>query len=252
MQKEIRVFLVEDDSGTIELLKSYLSVITTNLVVVGEAKSVESAIEQLGELQPDLAIMDVEIENGTSFDVIAKFQSWNLPTIFITAHSHYSLPALKLSAADFLLKPFTSSELKQALERAFQLLFVQSHQNAYQTLLHNYFQKNEFWLLNKHTGQRINVDEIVYIQADSNYSLIFSMNGKEMITKTLKEVEQVFEGMNTPMLRIHKSFLIQPKFVVKIHETDTVTYLQMKNGKQLEVSKRRKAYVLEQLKVGKL
>lgn len=248
MQKKIRLMIVEDNLGMIDLIKSYLAAITSNIEICAIANNVQSAIELIHKEQPEILIMDVEIENGTSFEVLSHFPELTTPVIFITAHSHYSLPALKLSAVDFLLKPFTSKEIKSALEKAFQKLFVQSHHFAYQTLLQNYLQKNKFWLVNKYSGLQLNIDEIMYIQADSNYSVVYLTNSKEMVTKTLKEIELIFEGMQLTFLRVHKSYLIQTNYVERIIDLKSTVSILMKNGKEIEVSKRKKSIVLDQLK----
>lgn len=89
----------------------------------GEAGSVEAAVAVISEVQPDLLFLDVQLPDGTGFDVLSRLPDSVQPlTIFVTAYSHYAVEAFDVHALDYLLKPVSPSRFDAALARARQQL----------------------------------------------------------------------------------------------------------------------------------
>ena len=83
-----------------------------------EADSVKSGIKKIYEVNPDIVLLDVELEDGTGIDLMSSLNAINFQLIFITAHNKYAINAFKFSAIDFLLKPIDSEDLLNAFQKA--------------------------------------------------------------------------------------------------------------------------------------
>lgn len=114
----IRVALVDDEPVAREGLRLWLS-IEPDITVVGEAGNPAEAVALVLRERPDLLFLDVQMPDGTGFDVIERVGGEHLPeVVFVTAHERHALRAFDLAALDFLLKPVREERFRLALERA--------------------------------------------------------------------------------------------------------------------------------------
>lgn len=114
----IRVAIVDDEPVAREGLRLWLAR-ESDVTVVGEAGNPAEAVDLVREHRPDLLFLDVQMPDGTGFDVLSAIAGEHLPeVIFVTAHERHALRAFDLAAVDFLLKPVTAERFRVALERA--------------------------------------------------------------------------------------------------------------------------------------
>ena len=113
----LKVAIIEDEKHTsdtiVEILNQHCKV-----NIVGIADSVKTALELLTESKPDLVLLDVNLPDGTSFDILDQIEECNFGIIFITAFEEFALKAIKFSALDYLLKPVNYLELIKAVKNA--------------------------------------------------------------------------------------------------------------------------------------
>ena len=87
--------------------------------ITGEAASVVAAVALLTERPPDLLFLDVQMPDGTGFDVLQQLPESIRPlTIFVTAHNHHAVDAFTIRALDYLLKPVSPSRFSASIDRA--------------------------------------------------------------------------------------------------------------------------------------
>jgi two-component system, LytTR family, response regulator len=117
MPDSLRALVVDDEPVARELLRSMLDE-SSRVHIVGECRNVAEAVEGIRTLGPDVVFLDVEMPDGTGFDVIARVGADKMPAIvFVTAYDHYALKAFEVVAADYLLKPFDEERLQSTLDR---------------------------------------------------------------------------------------------------------------------------------------
>src|SRR5690349_14493797 len=105
MSNPITTVIIDDEKAARDSLRTMLQMYCDGVVVLGEADNVADARKLIQQVQPDLIFLDVEMPPGTAFDLIQGFDSLKADIIFTTAHGHYAITAIKLSALDYLLKP---------------------------------------------------------------------------------------------------------------------------------------------------
>src|SRR3990172_2274111 len=113
----IRAVIVEDEKKSREVLNKLIQKNCPDLNVVGMAATVEEAVAVIKKEKPDLVFLDIELSDGTGFDILEQVQGLNFEVIFATAYDQYAIKAIKYSAIDYLLKPIDVDELKIAVEK---------------------------------------------------------------------------------------------------------------------------------------
>src|SRR5690554_1212997 len=100
-----KAIVIDDEKNARELLSGMLKLYCPDMTVVGEADGVNSGIEAIKNLKPDVVFLDIQMPDGTGFDLLKAFDSINFKYIFVTAYQEYAIRAFKFSAIDYLLKP---------------------------------------------------------------------------------------------------------------------------------------------------
>lgn len=114
----LRVLIVDDEELGRELLRTRLRAVP-GIEVLGESSNGFDALRAIRELRPDVVFMDIEIPGLDGLRVVEQIAEAQLPlVIFVTGHSAYAPRAFELNAIDYVLKPFTTHRLVEAVERA--------------------------------------------------------------------------------------------------------------------------------------
>ena len=113
----MKIVIVEDQPLLRQNLKQQIDEARLGFEVVGLAASVTEGIGVIIQKKPDFVFFDIEIVEGTSFDILDALPDINFKSVFVTAHGHFAIKAIKYSAFDFLVKPVDNGELINTLER---------------------------------------------------------------------------------------------------------------------------------------
>ena len=91
----LSALIVDDEKKNRESLKKLLNEYCPTVKVLGEADSVDEALLFLNKQKPQLVFLDVEMPNGTGFDLLRQIENIDFKIIFVTAHSHYAIKAIR-------------------------------------------------------------------------------------------------------------------------------------------------------------
>ena len=249
MSEKIKVFLVDDEKDSREVMANLLRNYVSEIAIVGEAANVESAYKGILEKQPDLVFLDIQMPKSNGFSLLKKFEVIPFEVIFVTSFDQYAINAIKFSALDYLLKPVEVSDLKEAVAKA--LAVIGKKQNSSLqiiNLLHD-LQENVARRIAVHSGDKVRFlhqSDIECIEADGRYCRIFLNNSETFVTaKYLKEFESYF-GEKSLFVRISKTYLINIS-QIKSYSKGEPCIIEMATGKLFETSRRKKQEVLERL-----
>jgi len=237
----IKCILVDDELKSRESLKILLEDFCTNVSVMALCQNIDEAVEAIRVHQPNVVFLDIQLQRETGFDLFTKIAEINFEVIFTTAYSEYAIKAFKFSAIDYLLKPIDIEELKKAIAKVDRKL-DQSMNVRLQQLMNNLKStSNGNYKLALPTSDGlvfVRIQDIIYCEASSNYTDIFTSDGKKyIVSRTLKEYEDIL--VDQDFFRIHNSYLINLNAIVKYVRGDG-GYVVMSNNKSLDVSKRKK------------
>jgi two-component system LytT family response regulator len=247
MSKEIRVVIVDDESGARDTLREMIATYCPNLTIVGEGQSVASGIKQIKKSKPDVLFLDIRMPDGTGFDLLEKIDSIDFSVVFLTAYDEYAIKAFKYSAIDYMLKPIDPEELIGCYSKLEKL--VRLERSQFEALMDNLNsnkgESRKIILKTAEVVHLMNISEIIRIESDGNYTRFFANNRQPiLVSKTLKEYDKLLIDQN--FFRVHQSHLINLNRIVQIEKQDGTTVV-MDDGSKVPVSFRKKDLLLSVL-----
>jgi two-component system LytT family response regulator len=241
MKDMIRTLIVDDEAASIAFIKTLIESLAKDLEVVGTATNGYEAIQQIMEQKPQLVFLDVDMPGMNGLEVLKKIPQRDFEVIFITGYSEFALQAIKLRAADYLLKSIEPGDFIMAVAHAREQIRLRQQQRQEgaeaDIPMVRFPTKNGFIYVDR--------NEIEYADGMGSYSNIHKANG-ERIT-VIRSIGQLKEKLTTGnFFRCHNSHLINLDFVTEFLRKDAY-YVVMKSGAQVEVSRRNKDQLLEEL-----
>ncbi len=215
----LSVVVIDDESKARETIVNILGLSRNSPTIAGEADSVASGFELINRTQPDLVLLDINLSDGTGFDLLKKFNGFQFKLIFITAHEEYAIQAFKFSAVDYILKPVVASDLLNAVEKAGKAIQQQETELKISALLANLDKIKKIVLKTAESIHIIHVKNIIRCEADINYTNFYLDNGERLIvSRTLKEFAEMLEPAG--FFRTHQSHLVNLDHVSRFDKTE--------------------------------
>ncbi len=246
---KIKSIIVDDEKNGREnlagLLKSYCSRVT----VVGEADSVKSAIDLIEMVHPDLVFLDIEMPVADGFALLEHFREYPFEVIFVTAYDNYAIKAIRFAAADYILKPINTDDLKDAVDKVFERISLKQENDRLRQLYRNIQQPKDprIGLACGDTIEFVEVNALVRCQGEGNYTHFYFEDRKPLlVSRSLVEFEELLDEYS--FLRVHKTHLVNLNKVIALLRNEGGV-LRMSNGDMIPISRRRKDTVVERLKI---
>ena len=237
----IKCIIVDDENKSQESLKILLEDFCEGVEVKALCQNVAEAISALATHNPDLVFLDIHLQRETGFDLLTQAKKIDFEVVFTTAYSEYAIKAFKFSAIDYLLKPIDIEELRKSLDKVRKRLTNDISgrlEQLIQNLKPNPTQNYKLALPTSDGLIFAKVSDILYCEASSNYTEIFTTDGKKhTVSRTLKEYEDLLSDHE--FFRIHNSYLININ-AIKKYVRGEGGYVIMSNDASLDVSKRKK------------
>ena len=249
MQHKIRSIIVEDESAAREVLRNYLTKYCPQITLIGEAQHIKEAVPLLHELKPQLVFLDVEMPFGNAFDVLEACKDVSFKTIFVTAFSEYSLKALNMSAAYYLLKPISIEELIIAVNKVQEEILKQNDFDRNKIIIENFKEnkpeKQQIILPTLEGFEVIKIEHIIRLKGNGNFTDIYLNDGtKKMVCRFLKHFTEL---LPFPFMRVHKTHIININFVKSYHK-GSGGYVTLLDNTEIEISPNYKEEFLEKFK----
>jgi two-component system LytT family response regulator len=239
----LKAVIIDDENDSRQILASYLKKYCPDVEVCGFGESVTTGLEAIKKFQPDIVFLDIEMPYGNGFDLLDKLREVTFETVFVTAFDNYAIRALNQSAAYYLLKPVNIDELVKAVEKI-KVERSKATPTRTQLLVDNFTTGKQRMMLPTLEGfEIVSINSILYCEAADNFTKFYFDDGNPLlICRTLKYFEDILTEHK--FLRIHRSYLINPEFVVR-YSKGKGGYVTMKNNQELEVSPNKKKELLE-------
>ena len=229
---KIKALIVDDERLARVNLRRMLEPFT-EIEIVGEAFSCESAVEQINLNKPQLIFLDIQLSGETGFDLLELIDN-SIKIVFVTAYDEYAIRAFEVNAIDYLLKPVNPERLKASIDR------VIKRENNHKNSAKNYEYSDSIYVrLNNYASRFIKISSITFIEPVGNYSKIVTIEGKHcLVLKTLKQWQEELPDNN--FVRIHRSSIVNIEHVERIEKKSNTPHRAfLKNiSEPLEVSRR--------------
>jgi two-component system LytT family response regulator len=241
----IKAIIVDDEPSAAEIISLLLKAEAPEIEVCSICANIDDAVKDIALHDPGILFLDVELADGTGFDILEKFAVLNARVIFITAYEHYSLKAIKHHAFDYILKPIDPNEFRKTLKDILGTIKTASPEHH----LLDYFKKLEakkIALPTRNGYKYHDIDSIIFLEAEGSYTRVYFTGGQDaLISKGLREFETPL--LDKGFLRVHKSYFVNIRHVTELRKDDG-GYLLMSNAKTVPLSAKNREDVFDELR----
>lgn len=229
----IKIAIIEDEYAGQQLIKGILTNNFPNCEIVAICETVSMGVQCIKKYQPDLVLIDVELKDGTGFDLLTNFEYNRLfEIIFVTAYSKYALNAIKEMALDYILKPINISEFIKGIEKAIKKISTK-----------NSVTNASLISVNTQTGYEIvAVNDIVFLEAERAHTHIYTSSQQILSSKNIGEYAEILPLKQ--FFRTHHSFIVNLSSIKSVKKGRGGMVL-LKSGHSIPISQRRIKYFLE-------
>lgn len=243
----IRCILIDDESNSLEMMEWLLKTYCPQVTIEAMCTSADKGEEAIYKYRPDVVFLDIEMPHRNGFDMLEQFDRLFFDVVFCTAYDQFAIKAFKYSALNYLLKPVDPEDLKETIRRIeekrsvptreqIEMLMQGIHQAPKPTTSRIALTTNDGMIF-------ISTNDILYCQAESNYTSVVLKGGKKIVvSKVLKEIDEALSGPD--FFRVHNSFLINLNHISKFVRGDG-GYVIMDDGTSVGISRGRRQEFME-------
>jgi two-component system LytT family response regulator len=238
----IKVVIIDDEPLAREVVKKYVSQ-DTELELVGEASDGFEALKVIGQTNPDLLFLDIQMPKITGFEMLELLQE-KPAVIFTTAYDEFAIRAFDANALDYLLKPFQESRFQVAVNK-----YKQNRNLALQTIQELPPILNEQNRIVVKDGSEIKiipVQDVDYLEAYDDYVKIYQGTKYTLKKQTMNYFEKSLP--NNQFIRIHRSYIVNITQLTKIESYEKNSYIAiLRSGARIPISRNSYAGLKAQL-----
>ena len=230
----IKALIIDDERLARTELKKLLADFP-EIEVIAEAANANEGLEKIGEFDPELVFLDIQMPGKTGFDMLAELD--HAPhVIFTTAYDEYALKAFEVNALDYLLKPVVPGRLADAIQK----MNIQddreisAHANTNRSIL------NEMDQVFVKDGERcwfVKLADIRLFESVGNYAKVYFGQNKPLILKSLNALEERLD--DKIFFRANRKHIVNLRLIEKVEPYfNGGLLLELKGGEKIEVSRR--------------
>jgi len=245
----MKILLIDNEKEVRELLKDMIEAVAPGIHQLDEADGVANGLQKINAFKPDIVFLDVEMGDGTGFDLMNKIPHPSFQLIFTTAHNKYAVQAFKCSAIDYLLKPIDITELENSLQKANTNIDGSNLGKQLTVLMQQLSNKEagdkQIVLKDSEASYFVKVADILYCEAEGSYTKFYLSSEKPIIiSKNLSTYEELLGVYG--FIRTHHSYLVNSARIKMYDKTDGGTLI-LDTGHTVPISHRKKDYVMHLL-----
>jgi len=237
MHKPLKTIIIDDEQPAIDLLKHYLKQFG-QIEIIKECNDGFCGLKAINELKPDLVFLDIQMPKLTGFELLELLDEKPM-IIFTTAYDEYAIKAFEINAVDYLLKPFSEERLAEAIKRVEGKPLGEPVANKYPELIQTVGKKEHIRRIVVKSGYKIvfiPVGEIIYIESEDDYVMIYTKEGRHLKQSTMKYFETVLNPAE--FMRIHRSFIVKADQIKQLEPFENGRFIAiLHNDVKLSISK---------------
>jgi len=237
-----KIIIVEDERPARDLLKTYLEAYP-QMELLGEYDNGFDGLKAINELKPDAVFLDVQMPKLTGFELLEVLEH-QPEVIFTTAYDQYAIKAFERNAVDYLLKPFSRERFKEAVSKLISRLEAREggakEESSIEKIRQHFAQSDEklHRVVIKKSGKIhvISTGDINYLEAQDDYVMIYTDEGRYLKQQTLKYFEQHLDSEQ--FVRVHRSYIANIACIERIEPYEKSNFvLILKDGNKVPVSR---------------
>jgi two-component system, LytTR family, response regulator len=237
---KLKVILVDDEESARDVLENLLIRFCPDVEILGKYNNVESAVEAIHILKPDLVFLDIEMPKYAGYEIVNFFEKVDFDIVFVTAYDKYAIRAFEISAVDYLLKPIDIERLQNSVQKGIDRVLVKDNLDRFKVLSQAMESKEitSIVISDKGFQNTIKLNALIAIEAQESYCTIYCTEKKYTVSRNLKYFENLLSE-NNRFFRVHKSWIINIDFLENYSKS--LLEIRLKNGMTTKLSKYKKA-----------
>ncbi|MEP7371857.1 MAG: LytTR family DNA-binding domain-containing protein [Chitinophagaceae bacterium] len=245
----MKLLIIDNEPNLRTALRVLLQAFCPEIITIEDADGVQSGLHKIKTFQPDIVLLDVEMDDGSGFDLMKQVPHPAFQLIFVTAHNRYAIEAFQFSAIDYLLKPVDPDALQKSIQKAIRNIQGKDLSRQIEFLLHQlsdkYDHERKIVLKDIDNIYFVKVSDILYCLAEGTYTKFFLQNRPPvMVSKNLKEYENMLEPLG--FIRTHHSYLVNPSKIIRFDKSDGGSLI-LEDNLKVPLAQRKKEWVLSLL-----
>lgn len=238
----VNAIIISEEKETFLILKKFEEENSMIMKIIGSADCINDGGVLIKFKKPNVIFLDIKLEDNLFFKMLEQLEFSIPKLVFISAQKDYAIKAFKHNAVDFLLKPIDFNAIIIAIYKVIKTIEMErSYQNQKINninILNTVNQTNEYVAVaSLEKIELIPMTEIIFCKADGKYTSFILLKGKRiMSSRNLGEYSTILD--NNYFFRIHHSYIINLRHIVKISKKDGY-FCELSNGAILPVAKRR-------------
>ncbi len=210
--------IIDDDKMSRKVLEEYVKRTDTLNLLQSYSNAIDAinAVKQMPE-PVHLIFLDIEMPDMSGIDFLNALKEYNLQIIIVSAKDKYAITAFEYEVTDYLLKPLTYARFYKSIDRAYKkmddLIPVKKESEVLPV-------QDEIFIKKNATLLKLNLNDIIYIEALENYIIISTYDEKYTIHFTMKSIEEKLP-LNK-FKRIHRSYIINMHKIKGIEENSVI------------------------------
>ncbi|HYX09548.1 MAG TPA: LytTR family transcriptional regulator DNA-binding domain-containing protein [Bacteroidales bacterium] len=236
--EKIKTIIIDDEELARNIIEKFLESYE-DVEIVAVCTNGFEGVKSINDLQPDLVFLDVQMPKLNGFEVVELIDPSPV-IIFATAFDEYAIKAFEMNAVDYLLKPFSKERFGQAIEKArVRIMSKENNSSALKKLSETIHEKSIFLdRIVVRAGSKIkviSVGTIKYLEAQDDYVMIYTTDGKFLKQQTMKFFEQHLDP--DKYLRVHRSYIANIELINQIEPYEKENYIaKLVDGSKVKVS----------------
>ena len=249
MKNKIRCFIADDDDRDRKYMRLILNTSCKEIEIVDEGKDYDSTLKGLSKQNFDVAILDIQLQNSTIFEILNQINKISFKIIFVSAHRDFAIESYNYMAIGYLLKPFEPQLLRGYVDKI--ITQKNTEVNALnlieiQKIYTKLNQEPKITIADSKETHIIKIKAVLYCVSDGNYTTIVRENMNDLVlSKNLKSIALKLNALE--FFRIHRSHLINVNHIKTLIK-DSGGYVVMADGKKLSIARGSKKKLYEHLK----
>ena len=244
----LKAMIVDDEPLAVDRLAHLLAQVS-DLDLIGTASDGAQALRLVGELQPDVLLLDIDMPELDGFGVVRALPD-NAPpvVIFVTAYDSFAVKAFECAAVDYLVKPVELGRLQRAIDRARAVQDTLARRNGLAELQSAVAgidgageaqpaYAEEFWIPLKSEMVRVRTADIDHIEAERDYMRLHVGDRSYLLHETISNLEQKLDP--EAFVRVHRSAIVRRGCVVRLRRNSYGAWIaELRSGRAIKVGRK--------------
>ena len=216
----MNIIIIEDELKTAKSLENIIISLRPETKLIGQYQSIEDSVTALTDgSQPDLIFMDIQLADGLCFEIF-KSVKISCPVVFCTAFDEYSLDAFKSNGVDYILKPFSKEDIKEALKKVDELknFFQQKTSSDLDVLLSRLNPssgKTSFLVFKNQKYTTVQTDNIAFFYIRNDATSIMCFDKQEFaLSQSLDQI--TISVSSKQFFRVNRQYLVNFKAIKEV------------------------------------